>query len=374
VGLHGPLAWDAARRLFRTRKGAELPAKPTPGRFWLGRLGTDLADEVVLTLKQLEPVPWLEAHCHGGREAVRLIIELFQAHGLTPCSWEDFLRKTEDDRLRAEAAIALARAPTARTAAILLAQYHGAFARALDDILLSLERGDVAVAKARLDELARFASLGRHLTTPWRVTVAGAPNVGKSSLVNALAGYQRSVVAPTPGTTRDVVTVTLAIDGWPVELADTAGLRTGGEQLEAAGIHLARRAAAEADLCLWVLDASAEPIWPDGGAAAVRFVVNKMDLPAVWDLERAGEAIRVSARVGQGLDDLCSALGRWLVPAAPPSGTAVPFTDNLCSAIEQARQLVTGGSTGPARELLRSLRSEPNSVESTHSNVQRLTR
>src|SRR5207244_11945531 len=101
----------------------------------------------------------------------------------------------------------------------------GAVGPAVDAARAALRRGDAMEAGRLLDELARYAGVGRHLTAPWRVAVAGAPNVGKSSLVNALAGYQRSVVAPTPGTTRDVVTALLAIDGWPVELADTAGLR-----------------------------------------------------------------------------------------------------------------------------------------------------
>ena len=83
------------------------------------------------------------------------------------------------------------------------------------------------------------------------MVVAGAPNVGKSSLVNALAGFQRSVVSEIAGTTRDVVSVQLAFDGWPVELTDTAGLRE-AEGLEAEGVARANRALAEADLVLWV--------------------------------------------------------------------------------------------------------------------------
>jgi tRNA modification GTPase len=343
LGLHGPQAWEATRQLFRTRGGAELPGTPSAGRFWLGRLGTEVADEVVLAVKQAEPVPWLEVHCHGGHEAVRLLLDLFQSRGLIACSWEDFLRHTDADPLRSAAAIALARAPTVRTAAILLDQYRGAFAAALADILASLDRNDAAAAAARLDELARYAPLGRHLTAPWRVTVAGAPNVGKSSLVNALAGYQRSIVAPTPGTTRDVVTVNLAVDGWPVELSDTAGLRASSESLEEAGIQRARESAAEADLCLWVLDASAEPEWPDAGAGAVRLVVNKVDLPPAWDLDRAAGAVRVSAQTGEGLPELCAALSRWLVPDVPPEGVAVPFFDLLCDNVLSAQHLLGTG-------------------------------
>jgi tRNA modification GTPase len=270
------------------------------------------------------------------------------------CSWEDFLRAAESDPLHAEAAIALARAPTVRTAAILLDQYNGAFATALDDILASLDRGDSAAAQAQLDALTRFAPLGRHLTTPWRVTVAGAPNVGKSSLVNALAGYQRCIVAPTPGTTRDVVTVTLAIGGWPVALADTAGVRTSGELLEVAGIQLAREAAAKADLCLWVLDLMTEPIWPDLRAGNVRLVVNKCDLVSNWDLEEP--AVHVSALSGEGVPELCAAISAWLVPEVPAAGAAVPFTEQLCEAVETASRHLARGQTGEARDRINRFR------------------
>jgi tRNA modification GTPase len=362
VGLHGPRAWEAVRPFFRTRGGAELPAEPQPGRFWLGRLGAEVADEVVLAVKRVEPVPWLEAHCHGGREAMRLLVDLFRDRGLRVCTWSEFLRLIADDPLRAAAAAALARAPTVRTAGILLDQYHGAFAAALDSVAAALDGGDTAGAAAGLEALARFVPLGRHLTSPWRVAVAGAPNVGKSSLVNALAGYQRSVVAPTPGTTRDVVTVALAVDGWPVELIDTAGLREGGGTLEEAGILRAREVAAGADLCLWVLDASAEPVLPDPAAGQVRLVINKVDLPPAWDLDQPRGAIRVSAQTGEGLPELCAALGRWLVPDAPPGGAAVPFTEELCDGIEEAQRLLTAGQTKQTRERIDRFRAAPNGI------------
>ncbi len=363
LGLHGPRAWEVVRQLFRPRAGAELPAEPQPGRFWLGRLGADVADEVVLAVKRSEPVPWLEAHCHGGPEVVRLLAEQFQARDLVACRWEDFLRHAETDPLRAEAAIALARAPTVRTAAILLDQHHGAFAAALDEILASIDRGDISGAANRLSDLARFAPLGRHLTAPWRVTVAGAPNAGKSSLVNALAGYQRSVVAPTPGTTRDVVTVSLAIDGWPVELADTAGHRAGVEGLEESGIARAKQAAASADLCLWVLDASAEPVLPDAVTGVVRLVLNKADLPPARDLNNLRDAVRVSAQTGEGLPELCAALSRWLVPEVPEAGAAVPFTAGLCDQLEDARRLFTQGHADILRDRIKRLRTSRNEIE-----------
>src|SRR5262249_40580189 len=212
----------------------------------------------------------------------------------------DWERRTAKSPLQAEAAVALGRALTPRTASVLLDQYQGALEQALTEVRAALERGDGAEAEKPLASLTRHAALGLHLTTPWRVGGGGAANVGKSSLVNALAGYQRSIVAETPGTTRDVVTTLLAIDGWPVELADTAGLREDAEALEGQGIGLAQAAAGTADLCLWVVDGASAPVWPQALPTRVLRVVNKIDLPPARALGRAEGASRVSARPREG--------------------------------------------------------------------------
>jgi tRNA modification GTPase len=351
LGVHGPHAWDAVRTVFRPRSG-ELPAEAVAGRFWLGRMGGAVADEVVVAVKRAAPVPWVEVHGHGGREVVRFLLALLVGQGLQACGWQDFVSLTAEDPLTALATAALAEASTTRTAAILLDQQAGAFGRALETIRASLETGDTEVAGRGVGELARYAALGRHLTRPWRVVVAGAPNVGKSSLVNALTGFQRSVVAPTPGTTRDVVTTRLSIDGWPVELADTAGLRAGVEALEEEGIRRARATATAADLCLWVLDAAAQPVWPGPEVGAVRLVVNKVDLPSAWNLAQAQHAARVSAATGEGLAALCEAMGKWLVPEVPPPGAPVPFTEKLAAGVEEASRLLAAGTMAEARQAL----------------------
>jgi tRNA modification GTPase len=345
VALTGPRAWEVARALFRPAAGG-LPEEPTAGRFWFGALGSGAGDEVVLAAKSADP-PAVEVHCHGGREVVRMIGELFQQQGCAACPWAELVRNPR-------VVEALVQARTERTAGILLDQLGGAFDRGVADALAALDRGDVAA----VGELARYADVGRHLVEPWRVAVAGAPNVGKSSLVNALAGFQRSVVAAVPGTTRDAVTVLLALDGWPVELIDTAGVRDAEEELERRGIARTRRALADADLCLWLLDATAPPDWPDPAdreRGRWLFVRNKIDQPPAWDPADAGELVHVSARTGEGLGELMLAIARRLVPEPPPPGAAVPFTHTLADAVAEAHRQLDAGDASGARRVLATL-------------------
>jgi tRNA modification GTPase len=245
----------------------------------------------------------------------------------------------------AEAWDALTHAQTARTAAILLDQANGAMDVALKEIASFLQAGNAEAALARIDAILSHARLGLHLTEPWNVVVAGAPNVGKSSLVNALAGYQRSVVAPVPGTTRDVVTAHLAIDGWPVILSDTAGLRDEATGLEQTGIAAARSTLAQADLILWVLDSTDTPVWPDAETVARNplFVVNKTDQPAAWDIATVANAAFVSAQTGAGVPGLCDAISRRLVPHPPSPGAAIPWAASIVDELRNIRNAIEAG-------------------------------
>jgi tRNA modification GTPase len=222
-----------------------------------------------------------------------------------------------------------------------------------------LTTGNVTTARERLAELLRHAPLGRHLTRPWRVAVAGAPNVGKSSLVNALAGYRRSVVTPVPGTTRDVVSTPLAIDGWSVDLLDTAGQHATADALEGQGIARARATAAAADLCLWVLDATEPPV-PHGVISSSGIVViNKIDQPSAWDTSVVVGAVSVSAHTGDGLADLCARISQRLVPDPPAADAGVPFLSALADGLDAVSGLVNAGDAVGAADRVRRLASEP---------------
>jgi tRNA modification GTPase len=169
--------------------------------------------------------------------------------------------------------------------------YHfvdpGALADALDGLI------------ARAAALLTDARRGRLIREGLQVAIVGEPNVGKSSLFNALVGSARAIVTDVAGTTRDLVTEVVDVEGLRVTLVDTAGLRDAQDPLEIEGVERSRRALATSDLVLTVVDRSRERRETTEYKGLT--VANKADLPAAWHAE---DAIAVSARTGAGLDEL----------------------------------------------------------------------
>jgi tRNA modification GTPase len=261
-----------------------------------------------------------------------------QCHSICGCHWAAWARQCGESPIRIAAVECLTQARTERAAAILLDQYRGALALALGQIVEHLTARRLEAAAAMLETLLENARVGRHLTHPWKVVLVGKPNAGKSSLMNALLGYERTLVFAEPGTTRDVVTASAAMDGWPVELADTAGLRAGRDDIETIGIQRASDCLAGAELVVVVHDATLP--WSDVEmrlchvASAVVVAHNKTDLNPACVTKANG--VRTSATLGQGIEELRERITRALVPRPPSSGSAVPFSVDLSKAIEQA--------------------------------------
>jgi tRNA modification GTPase len=336
ICLHGDVSLvDRDAPAFSPRRGglcADLPLHEVVFGSW----GSELREEVVLCRVSEDET---EIHCHGGRAAVERILGDLQSRGCQVETWVQHIGGALT-ALESECIEALTQATTLRTARHLLAQQQGALSRGLHE-LLSFD--DTALREG-LKELLRGCSVGLHLVRPWSVVLCGRPNVGKSSLINALVGYRRAIVYDQPGTTRDVVQAETALDGWPIAFSDTAGLREGADELEQAGIARAREQMQSADLLIVVIDGS-QRITDDDCRLLTDFpnalvVLSKADLPPHDDVVVYGQTnpavLRVSAVTGTGVAELqCSIVSR-LIPNPPATQTPLLFTPRQVRCIELA--------------------------------------
>ena len=328
VRVWGSGAITLVDRVFQPDRAGPL-SKTAAGRIRFGRVGDDgvgAGEEVVASVVAGNgPASEVELHCHAGPTVVAMLVEKLVAAGAEsrqPVAW---IRHDARSLIAAEALVDLARASTLQAAEILLDQWHGALER---EVSALREETDPASARHARDQLLDRERIGLRLISGWRVALVGRPNVGKSRLMNALAGYTRAIVDPTPGTTRDVLTVRTALDGWPVEIADTAGIRSTNDALETEGISRARVYGAAADLSVLILDRS-EPLTSKdldliASPGQGLIVANKGDLPAAWESDNLA-ALTISAERGDGIDDLIRTISHRLVPDPPPPGSGVPF-------------------------------------------------
>jgi tRNA modification GTPase len=312
----------AAARRFRDAAGAALDAGlalwfPAPHSF----TGEDV----------------LELHGHGGPVVLDLLVGRCIELGARPARPGEFSERAflndKLDLAQAEAVAALIDAGSSAAARAALRSLAGEFSARVhaleaglvelrvyveasidfgeEDIEL-LEQGGVEIRLAalagELEALAASAEQGRLLQEGCTVVIAGRPNAGKSSLLNTLAGHEAAIVTEVPGTTRDVLRERIDLEGLPLLLLDTAGLRDDPGRIEAEGIRRARAELARADHILYVVDAAdpaARAALPGELAALapdvpVTVVFNKSDLVAA----PAGEGVSVSALTGRGLADL----------------------------------------------------------------------
>ncbi len=178
----------------------------------------------------------------------------------------------------------------------------------------SLHRSDAQARltqlRVALEEVLAKSRQGSLLRTGIHVVLAGRPNVGKSSLLNCLAGEERAIVTAVPGTTRDALRETIQLEGVPIVVVDTAGLRESGDEVERLGMARTRQELARADVVLVVLEAGRLEMpagaLPEGTARIT--VVNKIDLFPALAAGREGDAVHVSAKTGAGLDALRSVI------------------------------------------------------------------
>jgi len=362
--VDGPDATQAVSRLFRPATGWQLDRCP-PDRvvfgYWVPHADPNAApargaEEVVVCRHSAERI---EVHCHGGSAAVEHVLGTLAAAGCEPVPAADWVLRHSGDRLVAEARLALARARTVRAAAVLLDQHRGALSHCVAEAIEHIGAGRLDAAEQTLAATRRWSAFGQRLVQPWQVVLVGRTNAGKSSLLNTLLGYRRSLVDSAAGTTRDVLTAVTAVGGWPVEFSDTAGSRSAASELESEGIARAVRQAAAADLLVVVTDltvpwSAEDERWVQTAAQEPVIVHNKCDLVSVIPADRPPGLV-TSAVTAAGLPELLDRIAQRLVPTTPPSGVAVPFLAHHDQGLSLALQALREGRPERASRLLREL-------------------
>jgi tRNA modification GTPase len=323
----------------------------------------------------------VELHLHGGRAVIRGVVEaLSRITGLRPAEPGEFTKRAflagKLDLTEAEAVADLVDAETRAQRLQALRQLGGALGQLYEGWRAALMRA-LAMTEAALDfpdeglppdlaaEAERIvaevsaaiaahlddASRGERLREGVHIAILGPVNAGKSSLLNALARRDAAIVSDRPGTTRDVVEVALDLRGFPVVLADTAGLRDTADEIEAEGIRRSHRRAAEAELRLVIRDAG-EPIPADPalgpGPDTIR-VLNKID--QVPDASRADDEIAVSIHTGAGLDRLLGVLAEAVERRLTGDGSPALTRARHRAALEDARDALARIPSAPLPEL-----------------------
>ncbi|HVF37861.1 MAG TPA: tRNA uridine-5-carboxymethylaminomethyl(34) synthesis GTPase MnmE [Sphingomicrobium sp.] len=339
VRTSGPAALEAAERLT----GKLPPSRQATLRRLRNPLDGELIDEALILRfdapNSATGENVLEYQCHGGRATVDALLSALTAMpGVRLAEPGEFTRRAlangRIDLTEAEGLADLLTAETELQRRSAMARAGGALRDRLEgwrDRLLALaasaevsldyadEEDGVAVWASADDLVQLTAEMNRLLAAPRveplrdgiRVVVAGPPNAGKSSIINALAQSERAIVTPVPGTTRDVIEVPLAIGGVPFLLVDTAGLRESSDQVESIGIARARSEIGRADLLLWLGEPGEAPDHPE-----------RLQIAAKADLGQVAEGMPVSSITGAGLDDLAT----WLIAR---SKSLLPTGDEL---------------------------------------------
>ena len=364
VRMSGPDAWEVAGRVLGRPIG-----DAQAGRFFFSRFG-EADSGLVLVFKGPHSYTGedvVEFQGHGGSVAPRRVLEACFAAGARLARRGEFTERAflngKLDLSAAEAVIDLVDARTdraaadaqARLAGALSQRYESLYAEALElsgrlEHLLDVSEeempegtmetiaADIAQLRQRIDGLLATAHEGRILREGALVVLAGAPNAGKSSLMNALLGTRRAIVSDVAGTTRDTIEEGLDLDGWPVRLVDTAGLRETADVIEAEGVARAESQIAEADLVI-ALDCD---------------VPGAIRIHAKCDLDEPTEAtssetgpLRVSAKTGEGLESLRQRIAERLAAlAAKGSEETGDVTARQASQLETAAQALAGVDVG----------------------------
>ena len=339
VRLSGENAIAVADRIFR---GKQKPSSFVSHTQHVGEIVDEhdrLIDEVMISVHRA-PASYtgedlVEISCHGGMLVTARVLETCLAAGARAAAAGEFTRRAflngKMDLTQAEAVIDLIRARTDLALRSAMEQLEGRLGRAIktlrDELIAIVANAEASIdfssedietnseqelreriAKLRdgMAGLHATADQGRILREGVRVVIYGRTNAGKSSLLNRLLGYERVIVSDAHGTTRDTVEETLNLQGVPVRLIDTAGLRNSADEIERKGIARTRKSLETADLSLHIVDGNAPPPPEFTETSANGFdllVLNKSDLPEHFEWKQTA-GLRISCMTGEGIESL----------------------------------------------------------------------
>jgi tRNA modification GTPase len=349
IRLSGPAAISITQKFFNARSaGTSLEPRRAIVGTWTTPSGECL-DEVVVTLfhapHSYSGEDVVEISAHGNPLSLGRIVETTRTGGARIATPGEFTLRAvahgKMDLIQAEAVREFIDAQTEQQARTALRQMEGSLSHRIHpvkdklvDVIAQLEAGidfaedDVDVPEnssiageiqplaSQLETLQQTFGYGKILSEGLRIAILGKPNVGKSSLFNRLVASERAIVTDIPGTTRDVLTETISLDGVPLRFADTAGVRQSQDRVESIGVSRTFETLADADLALIVFDGAVKLDDDDRRVLAksegVRHlvVINKKDLPQILDetILNGTPRVRLSAATGEGIDELWSAI------------------------------------------------------------------
>lgn len=388
IRMSGPDAGEIAIRLFR--RGRRLRLTTTEEleshRLYYGAIvdpDTDSIVDEVMLVQMLPPATYtrelvVEISCHGGPLPARAILALCLRHGARLAEPGEFTLRAflhgRIDLSQAEAVASVVEARTTRSLDLAVGELRGRLTERLqpardalvetlayldaaadfpDDEIPSIELGpSLTVAKETLARVVAAAQSGVLYREGVRIAIVGKPNAGKSSLLNALLGSDRAIVTDIAGTTRDVITESINLNGLPATLLDTAGIAESADVIERIGIARSRDALASSGIALFVIDRSRPPTAEDAlvtellaerlSDGGVLVALNKTDLPDAGDhadllSQLPGvPAVEISTQTGAGLSDLKAALFYLAVGQTDASGEPALVTIRQLDALRRA--------------------------------------
>ncbi len=398
VRLSGPDSLALADRIFQSKDGRKPSRMPTHTLHYGYIMAQEIPlDEVLLTVMRAPRTytreDIVEINCHGGVVPLKKVLELTLKEGARLAEPGEFTKRAflngRIDLARAEAVVETIRARTDLSLRVAISQLRGHLSLKVEHMKTALVKlvakveatidfpeEDIAVLKeedtrkeaeklkAELEELLASADSGKVLREGLKTVVGGRPNVGKSTLWNALLGEERAIVTSLPGTTRDTLEETVNIQGLSLRLVDTAGIRRARGRIERESVVRGRRSLEEADLVLVVLDGS-KPLNEDDRDIAkdlkekvVIIIINKTDLSQKIGLGGVKKfwpdkkIVKISATQGTGLSELKKAIADIFWRGEVPSPETILVTKaRHKEALLRAREGLEEAITGLERQL-----------------------